>query len=44
MKNTENKKWKFVKTGDCWWLCISTIEQFLEYTDRTSMKYCIESN
>ena len=39
MENNTNKKWKFVKTGDCWWLCISTVEQFLEYTDKTSMKY-----
>ena len=33
------KPWKFVKSEDCWWLEISTIEQLLEYENKTNGKY-----
>lgn len=34
-----DKKWKFCFANGCWWVVIDSIEQFMEYKERTSSKF-----
>ena len=34
-----DKKWKFCFANHCWWVVIDSMDQFIEYKEKTSSKY-----